>query len=68
MAIPEFTEVSEQDRTYHYPDGGVVHFESVQSIGVSSSGTHRLNLKDGRKIIVIPGWRWIEFNAEKWSF
>lgn len=68
MSVPEFVDVAEQSRTYHYADGGSVTFESVRSVGVSNSGTHRLNLQDGRKIIVVPGWRWIEFSADKWSF
>jgi len=59
--------IDEVSRTYRYPDGFDLHFERVASISVSASGNHRLNLSDGSKAIVAPGWRCIEIVAEDWS-
>ena len=64
----EFTEVQEQVRVYHFPNGEKVTLPGVVSINVSRSGTHRLNLKDGRKVIVPSGWLAIEFDADEWTF
>lgn len=63
-----FTTVNEQDRKYNYPDGSSVSLLDVVSINVSKSGTHRLNTKDGKKHIVAPGWKHIEFRAQQWTF
>jgi len=66
-ALPEFTVVNEQKRTYIFPNGKI-ELTGVVSINVSKSGTHRINTKDGKKHIVPPGWLSIEFEATEWTF
>ena len=65
---PNFINVHEQSRTYHFTNGNTVTLEGVVSINVSSSGTHRLNTKDGKKHIIPSGWFHIEFEASDWTF
>lgn len=65
---PQFTTVNEQARTYRYPNNEYVTLENVISINVSKSGTHRLNLQNGSKVIMPPGWISIMFNAPDWTF
>ncbi len=70
----KFTEVNEGTRIYHYPDGSSFAIPGVYSINVSKSGTHRINARnpDGSigtmKYIVAPGWRYIAFTADEWTF
>ena len=64
---PEFIEVELQNRIYEYPDCKI-EVKNVTSINVSKSGTHRLNTNDGKKHIIPPGWRHIEFDAKEWTF
>lgn len=70
----QFIEVAEQNRTYIYPHPKLenktvsVSLEGVKSIHVSASGTHRINLTNGKKRIMPSGWVSIEFDAEKWTF
>ncbi len=66
---PEFTKVHQQTRQYHFIGGDIAIFEDVVSVSVSDSGTHRLNLKDGTKIIVAAeSWDFISFEAKDWTF
>lgn len=65
---PEFINVSEQDRTYHFANGATVKLEGVVSINVSNSGTHRINTRDGKKHIIPSGWIHVEFSADEWTF
>lgn len=62
-----FKVVQEQTRTYFYPTGSIT-IDGVESINVSPSGTHRINLVNGKKRIMPSGWLSIEFDAPKWSF
>lgn len=64
---PEFIEVHEQNRTYHFHNGKVV-INNIKSINVSKSGTHRINTYDGKKHIIPAGWLHIEFDAADWTF
>lgn len=66
--VPKFTTVAEQSRTYFYPNGEKITLDGVTSINVSKSGTHRLNLSNGKKRIMPPGWLSIEFDAPHWTF
>jgi hypothetical protein len=67
MNKPEFIEINEQNRTYHFPKGTVT-INGVKSINVSKSGTHRINTTDNKKHIVPSGWLHIEFTADDWTF
>jgi hypothetical protein len=62
-----FRTVFEQSRVYTYPNG-VVTLIGVASINVSKSGTHRINLTNGKKVIMPSGWLSIEFDADRWTF
>lgn len=70
MATPVMHELvnHERERVYVYPGGERVMFRNVTHVGVSQSGTHRLNLADGLKIIVVPGWLYIELDMDDWTF
>ena len=67
MKKPEFIKIKEQNRTYHFPDYDVV-LKGVEEINISKSGTHRINTSDGKKHIIPPGWKHIEFDADDWTF
>ena len=65
----EFQTVNEAKRTYIFPNNNRVEFEGVEQICVRKSGTHRLNLKDGRKVIVPTGWLAVEIEGlPAWGF
>ena len=65
----DFKVVDEAKRTYVFPGGNRVVYEGVESICVRPSGTHRLNLKNGCKVIVPTGWLAIEIDSLKdWVF
>jgi len=66
---PTFTELkfTERSRKYVYGDGTFVEFKDVVRISVRPSGTHRLETKDGRRIIVISGWKYIELDVDDWT-
>jgi hypothetical protein len=70
MSKPNFTSLNpvESKRTYYYPDATSVSFDNVAKIAVSDSSHHRLESSDGRKFIVAPGWRYIEVEADDWTF
>lgn len=68
LSKPKFITVDEEFRQYVYPDGGTINCGAVESIAVSKSGNHRVTCKDGKKYIVAPGWRYIYFRSNKWSF
>lgn len=69
-----FIDVAEQSRTYFYPHPKLkdvivpVTIEGVKSIHVSASGTHRINLVNGKKRMMPAGWVSIEFDAPHWTF
>jgi len=58
----------ERRRVYVYPTGATCIFHGVTRVGISESGTHYLDLADGKKIIVAPGWRVIELDVDEWTF
>jgi hypothetical protein len=58
---------AERSREYVFPGGERLKYQDVVALGVSSRGTHRLELKDGRKIIVPMGWLAIELDVDKWT-
>ena len=60
--------VNERMRRYLYPDGQIIRFNDVVAVSVSESGTHRLELANGKKVIVAAGWRAIVFEADAWTF
>lgn len=64
---PEMTEVKEQNRRYIFPNGETVTFKNVVKFGVGSSGTHRLETKDGQKHIVNTGWLAINLDLDEWT-
>jgi len=67
----EFKKVNEQGRTYIYIRDGALHgitFDGVVEVGISASGGHRLNLKDGGKAIPAKDWIAIEIDVEEWTF
>jgi len=58
--------VGEKSRTYVFPSGRY-EVAGVTGVCVRPSGSHRLQLADGGKRIVAPGWLAIEVVAESWS-
>jgi hypothetical protein len=63
----DFKTVNEKKRSYDFGNGNLLTFENVESICVRPSGTHRLNLKDGKKVIVKNRWLAIAIDGE-WVF
>lgn len=66
----EFTQVvGERCRTYHMRHGkyNKIKVHNVIAICVRPSGGHRLETKDGIKLIVPPTWNAIEIDADDWS-
>lgn len=66
---PEMVALSppEKTRTYVYPNGQRLTYQDVVSICVRPSGTHRLELASGKKVIVAPGWAAIELDVPNWT-
>jgi hypothetical protein len=58
----------EKSRTYVYTDGNSIVYENVVAVGVRESGSHRLELGDGRKVIVLPGFAAVELDVAEWTF
>jgi len=69
MTLPEMTQLAfpERRRTYHFPDGSTRTFTDVTHLGVSPSGTHRLETADGHKHIVRNTWTSITIDVDAWS-
>lgn len=64
----DFTELTnELRRTYHYGDGSGFTIDNVTKLCVRPSGSHRLEVQDGRKYIVRPDWHVLEIVAKEWS-
>lgn len=62
----EYVELDEMYRTYEFPNGRQVQFDSVKFLNVSASGGHRLITVDGKLFYVKPRESWfmqIEHNA-----
>ena len=57
---------SERKRTYIFTNGEV-SFEGVAAILIRPSGTHRLELLDGTKVIVPAGWLAIKLDVDAWT-
>ena len=57
----------ERSRTYVFPSGYHYTVVGVTAVSVSPSGTHRLESKDGKRIIH-TGWIAIEIDCDEWSF
>lgn len=57
----------EKKRTYIYPEGSY-SIVNVSKVAIRSTGTHRLETTDGKKIIVRPGWLAIELEMDAWTF
>ena len=59
-------------RVYLYPNGPdaphEVRFENVTAICVRPSGSNRLEMADGTKAIVLPGFIAVRFAADAWTF
>ena len=63
-----FNKVNERSRKYIYKNHEIV-FNDVTAVKVSkNSGTHYLELKCGKKIIVAPLWLAIELDMDEWNF
>lgn len=58
----------ERRRTYRFPSGEVLTLVNVTKIEVRESGKHRIETDEGRKVIVSPGWLWIEVDTDEWTF
>ncbi len=65
----DFTRIEppEKKRTYLFANGQV-SFENVVAVCIRPSGSHRLELADGRKIIVAANWLAIELEIGSWTF
>jgi translation elongation factor P/translation initiation factor 5A len=64
----KFVEVNERKRTYLYHDGKELAFTDVKEVCIRLSGSHRLNLANGEKVVVNSGWLAIRLDADAWSF
>jgi hypothetical protein len=56
----------EKSRTYHFRRGSVT-LNNVTHFLARSSGTHRLQTKDGKLHIISKGWLHIEIDAESFT-
>ena len=64
----EFITVNEAQRIYTYKDK-TISFKDIESICVRSSGSHRLNLKNGDRVVVQPGWLTLRIKGlPEWIF
>jgi hypothetical protein len=70
MGDMEFKEITngERSRTYIYSGNHELTIKNVVRVCVRPSGTHRLETKDGEKLIVAGGWMAIKIDADTWSF
>ncbi len=57
----------ERSRTYVFSGNEKLIYLDVCRLKVSDSGNHRLELGDGRKIIVMAGWLAIELDVDSWT-
>lgn len=57
----------ERSRTYYFPNADVLHLENVTHLEVRSSGKHRVQTKEGKKVFVNTGWLWIDIDVDEWS-
>jgi hypothetical protein len=57
----------ERSRTYVFPGNEEFRVDGVTRICVRPSGSHRLETKDGLKVIVKAGWLAIKIVADDWS-
>lgn len=69
MTDIKWTELNppEKLRVYHFPNGEKLELANVTKLEVRTSGKHRIETADGRKLFVSPGWLWIEIDTEKWT-
>jgi hypothetical protein len=59
----------ERERTYIYPDGSALSFKDVVAVSARrASGNHRLETADGKKHIVLAGFRAITLDMDEWTF
>lgn len=58
----------ERSRTYLYSDNQKITFKDVTALYVSSSGTHYLEYEGEKKAIVMPGYRAILLDMDKWTY
>jgi hypothetical protein len=67
--LPVFTPIDppERRRTYIFPEGERLVYEGVKAICVRQGGGHRLELEDGRKVVIGCGWLAIELDVDGWS-
>lgn len=69
LQLPNFTTLNppERKRVYRFADGKLITYFDVMKLAVSERGTHRLELKDGRKVIVPAGFLAIELDVDNWT-
>ncbi len=58
----------ERSRTYIFPSDARVRFENVTAICKRESGSHRLEMADGTKAIVLPGFIAVLLDVDQWTF
>lgn len=72
MAEMKQIDPPERTRVYIFPNGVELHYKNVIAVGVSESGTHRLELAEstgiGRFVIIPPGFIAIELDIDDWTF
>lgn len=58
----------ERSRTYVFARNERLTYKDVVAVAVSERGTHRLELKDGSKILIPAGFLAIELDVDAWTF
>jgi hypothetical protein len=70
MVVQEGTKITENTRTYTFPDDEIITIHKAREIFVSeTSGNHRIKSEDGKLHIIKNGWLHIEIDSEvgKWE-
>ena len=67
MSDLDFVVVNEAKRTYQYGECEIAYHDVVR-VCVRPSGSHRLELKSGEKVIVLPGFKAVKIEVDKWTF
>lgn len=69
-ARPHFIKLdpAEKSRKYIFTNGYELTFNDVRAVAVSERGTHRIEMGDGQKAIVLPGFVAIILDVPEWTF
>lgn len=59
--------IKERSRTYCWLSDASLRLDNVTSVRVGKDGEHYIDHGDNDKIIVAPGWVWIDIDSDTWA-